>query len=203
MSRHEVPCTRDIPGRWRSHRVAGDARRPRAAAAFTLIESVAGLAIVAVLGALAAPLFRDWIAAYQLANHARHIAETMAIARTEAVRRGHRVGLCKSTNRRQCDDGAVWDAGFVVFVDPNRSGHVDADATVIGIGSPAPPGITIHANRPLEDYVSYTSLGNARMLSGALQMGTFTVCRSGFKALNVVLANSGRVRVEKTSERCP
>ena len=59
------------------------------------------------------------------------------------------------------------------------------------------------ANRPLEEYVSYTDLGQARLLNGALQMGTFTVCRSGQLALHVVLANSGRVRIEKTDDRCP
>jgi len=51
--------------------------------------------------------------------------------------------------------------------------------------------------------VSYTPLGRARMLNGALQMGTFTLCRSGQNALEIVLANSGRVRVVKTGDRCP
>ena len=74
---------------------------------------------------------------------------------------------------------------------------------MLGIEGRAPPGITIEANRPLDDYVSYTSLGHARMLNGALQMGTFTVCRSGQRALHVVLANSGRVRIERTAVRCP
>jgi type IV fimbrial biogenesis protein FimT len=60
----------------------------------------------------------------------------------------------------------------------------------------------VRANRPLDGYVSYTSLGQARMLNGALQMGTFTVCRSGQQALHVVLAGSGRVRIEKPGERC-
>jgi uncharacterized protein YjhX (UPF0386 family) len=41
------------------------------------------------------------------------------------------------------------------------------------------------------------------MLNGALQMGTFTVCRSGQRALHVVLANSGRVRTERTDIPCP
>jgi hypothetical protein len=40
------------------------------------------------------------------------------------------------------------------------------------------------------------------MLNGALQMGTFTLCRSGQRALRVVLANSGRVRTERTSILC-
>ena len=41
------------------------------------------------------------------------------------------------------------------------------------------------------------------MLNGALQMGTLTVCRSGRKALDVVLANSGRARIQKTAIVCP
>jgi type IV fimbrial biogenesis protein FimT len=61
----------------------------------------------------------------------------------------------------------------------------------------------VRANRPLAEYVSYTGIGHARMLNGALQMGTFTVCRSGHRALDVVLAGSGRVRVDKTGRRCP
>jgi type IV fimbrial biogenesis protein FimT len=53
------------------------------------------------------------------------------------------------------------------------------------------------------DYVSFTSLGHARRHDGALQMGSFTVCRAGEDALKVVLANSGRVRVDTTREVCP
>ncbi len=74
---------------------------------------------------------------------------------------------------------------------------------MLAVDGPAPPGVTVQANRPLDDYVSYTSVGNARMLNGALQMGTFTVCRTGQSAMQVVLANSGRVRVEKSASRCP
>ena len=170
---------------------------------FTLVELVAALAIAALLFALAVPAFHDWLSAYQLANHARHLAESMTHARTEAVRRGHRVNLCKSSNRRQCDDVGSWNAGFLMYVDIDHDGKVGAGEPILGSEGPAPPGITVSANRPLDDYVSYTNLGNARLLNGALQMGTLTVCRSGQHALNVVLANSGRVRVEKTADRCP
>ncbi len=170
--------------------------------AFTLVELVVALAIAAALAMLAVPAFHDWLAAYQLANHAKHLAESMTRARTEAIRRGDRVNLCKSADRQHCADDGRWDAGFVVYVDVDHDGRVGADEPLLGIDGPAPRGITIEANRPLEDYVSYTSLGRARMLNGALQMGTFTVCRSGQRALLVVLANSGRVRVERTALPC-
>lgn len=188
---------------WASGRRSCTGRSPTAGGAgFTLVELAVALALTSAIVGLALPFFRDWLGAYELANHAKLIAETMTRARTEAVRRGHRVNLCKSPNRRQCADHGAWSDGFVVFVDVNHDGHVDDDEPVIALEGPAPPGITVRANRPLDAYVSYTSLGQARMLNGALQMGTITVCRRDQRALHVVLANSGRVRIERTGERC-
>jgi hypothetical protein len=54
-------------------------------------------------------------------------------------------------------------------------GQVDDDTIVLRREGPVGDGITMHGNRPMEDYVSYTSLGHARLLSGALQMGTFVI----------------------------
>ena len=175
---------------------------PAAVRAFTLVELLVALAIVAALLAAVGPAFHDWLGAYEVANHAKHLAETMTRARTDAVRTGDRVSLCKSPDQRQCADGGSWDGGFVVFVDENQNGLVDAGERILGIDGHAPRGITVTANRPLDDYVSYTSLGHARMLNGALQMGTFTVCRRGQRAMHVVLANSGRVRIERTATVC-
>jgi type IV fimbrial biogenesis protein FimT len=180
-----------------------DIAMPASSRAFTLVELLVAIAIVAMLLAAGAPAFHGWLSQYELANHARHLAETMTRARTDAVRTSERVSLCKSADRRQCADRGSWDGGFIVFVDENDNGRVDDGERIIGVDGPAPRGITITANRPLDDYVSYTSLGHARMLNGALQMGTFTVCRHGQRAMHVVLANSGRVRTERTTAICP
>jgi hypothetical protein len=88
-------------------------------------------------------------------------------------------------------------------VDENRSGQIDHDTIVLHSEGAARDGITMHGNQPVEDYVSYTGLGHARLLSGALQMGTFVLCKSGQDALNVVLSNGGRARIDKTKNRCP
>lgn len=169
---------------------------------FSLVELAAAMAITALLVALGIPAFHDWLGAYQLANHARHLAETMTRARTEAVRRGHRVNLCKSADGRMCASAGTWAGGFLVFADANGDGRVDPGESLLGVHGPAPPGVTVAANRPVDAYVSYTDLGTARTLSGALQMGTFTLCRRHQRALQVVLAGSGRVRIETTAARC-
>jgi len=41
------------------------------------------------------------------------------------------------------------------------------------------------------------------MLNGALQMGTFTVCKPGRRAVEVVLVASGRVRIDRIKTICP
>lgn len=192
----------------RHARISTSLPSPRAAApavtsGLTIVELLVALAIAGLLAALAVPAFHDWLGAYELANHTRHLAESLTRARTEAIRRGYRVNLCKSPDRVQCADQGSWEAGFVMYVDVNHDGRVDAGEPVLGVEGPAPPGITITANRPLDDYVSYTSIGHARMLNGALQMGTFTLCRHGQRAQHVVLANGGRVRTERTADVCP
>ena len=169
---------------------------------FTFIEIMIALVVFGVLLTAALPAYRDWIAAQQLANHAHFIADTLDLARSEAIKHGYRVNLCKTRDRRRCADDGGWEQGWLMFVDENRSGQVDDDTVVLHREGAARDGITMHGNRPVEDYVSYTSLGHARLLGGALQMGTFVICKSGQNALKVVLANSGRARIDKTTDRC-
>ena len=102
-----------------------------------------------------------------------------------------------------CDSGPRWEAGWLTVLDPSGGPSPSDPPTLLRREGPARAGITIRANGPLADYVSFTSLGHARRRDGALQMGTFTVCRSGHEAVKVVLANSGRARVDPTREICP
>jgi len=179
------------------------ARVDRRESGITLIELVIALAIAGLLVGIAMPYYGDWIAEYQVMNFARDLAGNMNTARSEAIKRGIRVNVCKSANRRQCTSGGDWAQGFVVHVDVDHDGQIDAGESALRVGETAPPRITARGNGPIADYVSYTSMGSARLLNGGLQMGTLTVCRSGQKAVDIVLAHSGRARIQKTAAMCP
>jgi len=188
-----------MPGR--GHAVAGP--DPTSGRGFSLIELLIAVAVVGLLVLAAGPSYRHWIAAQQLANHAHFLAGMLNQARSEAIKSGYRVNLCKSRDGRQCaDDGSGWEQGWILYVDENQDGEISDGEPVIRSDGPPGDDITVRGNRPVADYVSYTSLGHARMLSGALQMGTFVVCKPGQDALQVVLANSGRARVQPTAQRC-
>ena len=153
--------------------------------------------------ALAAPSWRGRIAAAELRERAEALAAALAAARSEAIKRGTRVDLCASADRVRCASTGEWEAGWLGFVNAAAATAPAADAPVVAGERPARSGITIRGNGPVAQYVSYTPLGHARRHDGALQMGTFTVCRRGETALKVVLANSGRTRIDATTEICP
>jgi type IV fimbrial biogenesis protein FimT len=182
---------------------AAPAAKYRQLRGFGLIELLAVLVIGAVLLGLAVPAYDDWIATSEMMNGAKQLANSMNRARAAAINSGVRVNLCQSAGGQQCTDVGTWEGGWILFIDTNRNGEVDDDETVLLTEQAAPAGVTMAANGPLKHYVSYTSLGHARMLNGALQMGTFTVCRHGRKAVEVVLAHSGRVRIARTNAICP
>ena len=175
----------------------------RTHAGFTLAELLIGMAIAALLMGLAVPSFRDMLARQRHMGHAEHLAWSLNRARSEAIKRGFRVNLCKSADGATCGTGGSWQTGFLVHVDADANGQIDAAEPLLRIDGAAPGDVTISANHPVADYVSYTPLGHARLLNGALQMGTFTLCSSGRSAIRVVLANSGRARIVRTNVPCP
>jgi type IV fimbrial biogenesis protein FimT len=166
------------------------------------VEVLVALAIALLLARLAIPAFRDWIATQSMLNEARRLADSLHLARSEAIKSGYRVNVCKSRDRSHCTLAGGWDTGYIVYADTSRDGHVDPDELLVRVEGPAAPGVSIRANHPLDNYVSFTSLGYARLLNGALQMGTFTLCRDGQRAFQVVIANSGRVRIDKATGVC-
>lgn len=178
------------------------APRRRPAPGFSLVELVVALVVAALLLAFAIPGYHGWVADQQLMNHARLLAGSMRAARSEAIKRGHRVNLCKSADGVQCTDAGGWDQGYLMHGDFGRTGDVDGPDTVIRF-EPPPMDIRVSANRPLKDYVSYTAYGHARLLSGALQMGRFTLCKPGRRAVEVVLVATGRVRIDRIRSICP
>ena len=170
---------------------------------FSLIELLVALFLAILLPVLALPAYRDWIGALEVMNAAQQLANSMNFARAEAIKRGRRVNLCKSTDGTLCTTASAWHGGWIMHADGDADGQIKAGESPIRAREPVAPGVTISANRPLADYVSYTAYGHARMLSGALQIGTFTVCGRGQKAVDVVLSAGGRARIAWTGVACP
>lgn len=198
MAARTTPINAAMPPRLRARRTP-----PSATPGFTLVEVLVALAIAALLLLAGGTTVQSWLPRYEQRNAARALADALHDARAEALKRNARADLCPTVDGATCDSAGRWERGWLLFADSDGDGDRDAPESVLRVGPPARPGITVRGNRPVARYVSFTPFGHSRLASGALQMGTFVVCRAGQTQIEVVLANGGRPRIQETTAGCP
>ncbi|MCL2297926.1 MAG: GspH/FimT family pseudopilin [Proteobacteria bacterium] len=170
---------------------------------FNLIELIIVLALISGALAMAAPAMGDWLTKSRQRNLAKAIAHAITIARTEAIKRNTRVTICISANQQTCTQSGGWEQGWIIFPGPISS-TLEVDDTIIHHESSGTFfNLTATGNQPVRRYLSFLSTGRPHLLSGAFQAGTITVCAPGQNAINVVMAATGRTRIENTSTPCP
>lgn len=84
-------------------------------AAFTLIELMVTIAVLAVVVGIAVPSFTALIETNRVKALAEDLGSSINAARMEALKRGNRVSVCASTNGTTC--GGQWADGWIMVVD--------------------------------------------------------------------------------------
>jgi type IV fimbrial biogenesis protein FimT len=92
---------------------------------FTLIELMVTLTIVVILAGIAAPSFRDMIMNSRMSTQANDLLADLAVARSEASKRGVPVFVCASANGATCSSATNWTTGWLVFADTIVNGVQD------------------------------------------------------------------------------
>ncbi len=159
---------------------------------FSLYELLIGLALAAVLTTLAygmRPLIQD----ERLRAHVNRLATDLHLARTEAIKRGLRVVVCRSRNGTACASDGNWQDGWILFADLDADNHRDSGEDVLRIQEALPPEITLR-------YSSYAFLAY-KPDGGVTRDGTFVFCdgRGSSRARAIVIHWTGRARIAARS----
>lgn len=93
---------------------------------FTLTELVIAMLVLAIVTAIALPSFTDTLARNRLAAQNNELVAAINLARTLAIQSRSQAGIC-GANSDATGCAANYDDGFIVWVDENRNGAVDAD----------------------------------------------------------------------------
>lgn len=170
----------------------------------TLIELLVTLTIVGVLVSLAVPGFTSFLAKRAIAASLSDLASDFRLARSEALRRGRTVSICRSSNGTSCATSGSWSLGWIVFIDPNPSSppSVGTGDEVIRVQG-APTGIASILGAAGADPttgVTFQSTGWARA-AGATLVFTPTFSGSSGSTRLFCISNQGRpsVRPEGTT----
>jgi type IV fimbrial biogenesis protein FimT len=170
----------------------------------TLLELMVTLAVVAIIVTIGIPSFQAMIERFRLSGKTDDLVSAIMLTRSEAIKRGVRVTLCKADTRLSdpmCapeDSVEGYEQGWVVFVDSANPGVRDAGELIIEVSEPDRDlGISITSTAPaFNRYISFTADGFPKLINGGFQAGTMTLCKAT-KAQKVVMSRFGRIRTEK------
>ena len=144
-----------------------------------------GVSILAVVLALAAPAYQQFGRNTRVVTQASELQGALTYARSESLRRGVRVSVCRSAapqaSSPACSASGGWAGGWLVFVDNvqvsgNVAGVVDGTDTVLRVGEAA-IGSAVTTTGNLGGWLSYSPQGLVRTDGGPAN-GAFTVCQA-------------------------
>ena len=158
------------------------------------------LAVAAILLTIAVPSFSTFIKNNRLITQTNDFVTALNVARSEAIRRGDRVTVCKSSDGASCTTAGSWEQGWIVFADVNGDGVVTApDTNLLRVHGSLSGTVTLKGDAALVNYVSYASSGATQQIGGgstATQSGVLVLCDDrGFvdEARSVQISATGRV----------
>jgi type IV fimbrial biogenesis protein FimT len=111
---------------------------------FSLLELMVVLAIVAVLATLAAPSFTRLVQSNTVSSVVNIFMADMRYARSESIRRGGGVVMCRSDapeaptpvcNSDSGDGDAGWVSGWIVFLDADDDADKQSDEPLLRVQS--------------------------------------------------------------------
>ena len=169
-------------------------RRPQAA--FTLLNLVVTLLILAIVVGLALPRFTELIDRHRGWSTQHDLLQSLQYARHYAIHRNGHVIVCGSHDGKRCGRQA-WTDGWIVFEAGASTDDCVIHAAgetchhggrVLGVGGGAAQGVRVIANTNIQTRVYFDSLGASR-----LSNGTFVLCTDNFQSA-LIVSNSGRIR---------
>lgn len=169
----------------------------------TLAELLCAMGVASILVATVVPSLMGIVVRGQQRAILSDVFSDLALARTESVRRGQRVVMCKSADQTHCLHDEAWNVGWIVFVDANNDAQHSDSETLLHVRERVSDRWRLVGNGSMARYVSYHPNGRTRLLNGGFQAGTLRLCDLRHTVAGdarVIISAAGRPRVEKSAE---
>ena len=164
--------------------------------AYTLIELLVTLSIIAILAAIAVPSFNGTMDKSKHSATLNGLLGELHLARSEAIKRSRQIVICPSADGATCAPANNWGEGWIIFVDDNHNSTHDANEELLRISEALDTGLTIKASHNLTQSIRYRSNGMT------VDTGELTLCdpRGSDAAKAIIINTTGRPQISEYSE---
>jgi len=158
--------------------------------AYTLIETLVSLTIIAILIAISLPTAHHFISQTRDDILQRQLLRAIAVAKQEASARHAFIALCKSKNQETCD--GAWEEGQLVFLDETADGVIKNNEQIIAVIQTQSKHGSIKW-RSFPAYRNYLSFSPTGLMKS--DNGTFWHCHAETTVWAIIINKAGRTRV--------
>lgn len=165
---------------------------------FTLIELLIGMSILSLLVLIGLPAYSQLSQQQAYQNEVRELHQALKLTRALAVNHNQRA-IIKPKQ--------TWQNGWIIFIDKNNNGELDADELLYRDQGPL-NAAQIQSDSKLRQYISFIGTGEAKFISahseGAIMMGSLLVCaKASPQVKKLFLSRGGRSRIDMAvNESC-
>ena len=166
----------------------GRCRDMKISRGFTLVELMVTLAVVAILLTVGVPSMTEFVKNNRLTATTNGFVSSLTLARSEAVKQGRNATLCVSSDQATCT-GANWAQGWLVWVDLDSDGTLDAGET-LRVAEALPQAVTFAGTQNSFQFTATGSVNNTDIL---------TVCddRAGETGRQLRILSTGGVSLNR------
>ncbi len=163
-----------------------------------MVESrlfLATLVVASLLFGIGFPGVQSYLAYSRLVSSANMLSGSLALARSESVKRESHVVICKSRDQQSCTRAGSWRQGWIVFEDRLPDRQRNGDEPLIFAKSELPAAVHLdYAAFRSSNFIAFRPTGITKT------NGTFTLCynQEADSARALILSKTGRIRFSRT-----
>lgn len=166
---------------------------------FTLIELMITLVVLGILLLVAVPNFGSFVAQSRVDSVKNKLVSSIALARSEAIKRGSAVAVCRkrADPAQDCDGTDTagsknWSNGWLVFLDEDNN-QTPAAAEIIKVYGEIDAASTIQYSRG--DVIIFDSLGLLNTASAGDELFAIGDTGDANTGAGISLRPTGRIRM--------
>lgn len=163
-------------------------------AGHSMTQVLTTLAVTGTVVSSGVPAMQNLVHEQRLTTQVNQLLGDLHLARSESIKRGVPVVLCKSSDGVACSATMDWQNGWLVFVDADDDRVLDTNEPIVRVQQALAAGTTLRYGTSYR-YVYYKPDG------AAWPNATFTFCdpRDAAYAKAIIITTAGRARVSSKS----